>query len=230
MPHQISAPIKRFLDGFRRFQTNYYHPDNFRFEDLQHGQQPSTMVIGCADSRVDPAMLMGCEPGELFVVRNIANLVPPCEDHAHETHHSVSAALEYAVTSLEVERIIVLGHGCCGGIRALMDGITRQPEGGYLAKWLSIAEPVCDHVHQHYAVCDDATQRAIAERQSILISLDNLLTYPWIQQRFAAGSLELHGWYFDIRDGALHGCNLHTRQFMPLVCPLEHRDIEAGTA
>lgn len=129
MPHQISAAIKRFLDGFRRFQTNYYHPENFRFEDLQHGQQPSTMVIGCADSRVDPAMLMGCEPGELFVVRNIANLVPPCEDHAHETHHSVSAALEYAVTSLEVERIIVLGHGCCGGIRALMDGITRQPEG-----------------------------------------------------------------------------------------------------
>lgn len=216
--------LDRFLQGFRRFQENYFAPNEALFDELKYGQNPATMIISCADSRVDPMMLTGCEPGELFVVRNIANLVPPCEDPSHETHHSVSAALEYAVNVLGIERIIVLGHGCCGGIRALMDGITDNPgNGGFLAKWLSIAEPVRDYVHSHYAECDPAAQLAIAERQSILISLDNLMSYPWIRDRVAAHTLSLHGWYFDIRDGALHGYDLDTRQFMPLVCPIEKR-------
>ena len=204
MPHQISAAIKRFLDGFRRFQTNYYHPENFRFEDLQHGQQPSTMVIGCADSRVDPAMLMGCEPGELFVVRNIANLVPPCEDHAHETHHSVSAALEYAVTSLEVERIIVLGHGCCGGIRALMERDENLPrKNEFLDQWLDLALPAKLEVNQNLQAASEATRHRACEEASLVLALENLLTFPWIKQRVDAKELSIHGWYFHIKAGQL---------------------------
>ncbi len=214
--------IQRFLAGFRRFQENYFGQESELFDELKHGQSPSTLIIGCSDSRVDPVMLTGCEPGELFVVRNVANLVPPCEDQENNTHHSVSAALEFAVLSLKVERIIVLGHACCGGIQKLMESKNTKPA-GYLDKWLSIAAPVREHVLEHYQDCDAASQLAIAERSSILVSLDNLLTYPWLRERVEAGNLTLHGWYFDIRDGALHGYDLATRQFMPLVCPLERR-------
>ncbi len=218
----MPAAIERFLSGFRRFQENYFGEDSQLFRELKRGQHPATMVIGCSDSRVDPVTLTGCEPGELFVVRNVANLVPPCEDEEHHTHHSVSAALEFAVQSLKVERIIVLGHANCGGIRALMQDEGEQNR-GYLAKWLSIAAPVREHVREHYADCDPASQVAIAERASILVSLDNLLSYPWLRERVTAGQLTLTGWYFDINDGALHGFDLATRQFMPLVCPLDRR-------
>ena len=214
--------IERFLAGFRRFQENYFGQESELFDELKHGQSPSTLIIGCSDSRVDPVMLTGCEPGELFVVRNVANLVPPCEDQENNTHHSVSAALEFAVLSLKVQRIIVLGHACCGGIQKLMESQNTKPA-GYLDKWLSIAAPVREHVLEHYQGCDAASQLAIAERSSILVSLDNLMTYPWLKERVEAGKLSLHGWYFDIRDGALHGYDLATRQFMPLVCPLERR-------
>lgn len=211
--------IQDFLSGFRRFQQHYYLDNDTLYAGLKQGQRPSTLLIGCCDSRVDPLMLTGCEPGELFIVRNVANLVPPCEKDGH--HHGVSAALEYAVISLQVERIIVLGHASCGGIRALMEGITdRHEDGGFLATWLSIAEPARDYVLNRHADADVATQMALAERVSILVSLDNLLSFPWVKSRVEAGRLQLLGWYFDIQEGALYGFDAASQRFLPLVCPL----------
>lgn len=211
--------IEHFLSGFRRFQQHYYLDNDSLFTDLKRGQHPSTLLVGCCDSRVDPLMLTGCEPGELFIVRNVANLVPPCQEDSH--YHGVSAALEYAVISLQVERIIVLGHASCGGIRALMEGITdHQEDGGFLAKWLSIADPAREFVLVHHANDNVATQLAVAERVSILVSLDNLMSFPWVRNRVETGKLQLLGWYFDIQEGALYGFDAHSKRFTPLVCPL----------
>ena len=212
--------IEQFLYGFRRFQQHYYLDNDTLFANLKHGQHPSTLVVGCCDSRVDPLMLTGSEPGELFIVRNVANLVPPCEDDSH--YHGVSAALEFAVISLQVERIIVLGHAGCGGIRALMQGVTHEDQhGGFLAKWLSIAEPAREFVLARHADLVPAAQLAMAERMSILVSLDNLLSFPWVRNRVDAGKLQLLGWYFDIQEGALYGFDTTSRRFLPLVCPLD---------
>ncbi|MFO1235384.1 MAG: carbonic anhydrase, partial [Rivihabitans pingtungensis] len=127
----------------------------------------------------------------------------------------------YAVISLQVERIIVLGHASCGGIRALMEGITdHQEDGGFLAKWLSIADPAREFVLAHHANDNVATQLAVAERVSILVSLDNLMSFPWVRNRVETGKLQLLGWYFDIQEGALYGFDAHSKRFTPLVCPL----------
>lgn len=210
-------PIQDLVDGFRRFQAQYISAENALFDQLKDGQRPSTLVIGCSDSRVDPLMLLGGEPGDLFVVRNIANLVPPCEDPRHDSHHSVSAALEFSVLELNVKRIIVLGHGCCGGIRALMEHDEASHSQGFVGKWLSIAEPARDYVRRHYAHADHETQVAQAERASILVSLDNLLTFPWVAERVAQQQLALHGWYFDLRDGGLYCFDRQVGSFVPLV-------------
>ena len=212
--------IDRFLEGFRRFQQQYYREDSELFDTLKEGQRPTTLLVGCCDSRVDPLKLTGCEPGELFIVRNVANLVPPCEKGLH--HQGVSSALEYAVCVLAVERIIVLGHGGCGGIRALMQGVTHEqeePSGGFLAKWLTIADPAREFVQTECADLSPDEQLAMAERMSILVSLDNLLSFPWVRDRVAAGKLQILGWYFDIREGALYGFDARARRFVPLVCP-----------
>lgn len=159
--------IDRFLEGFRRFQQQYYREDSELFDTLKEGQRPTTLLVGCCDSRVDPLKLTGCEPGELFIVRNVANLVPPCEKGLH--HQGVSSALEYAVCVLAVERIIVLGHGGCGGIRALMQGVTHEqeePSGGFLAKWLTIADPAREFVQTECA--DLSPDEQLTDRKSVV--------------------------------------------------------------
>lgn len=136
--------IERFIAGFRAFQKNYFGPEGSQFDILKHGQNPSTMIIGCSDSRVDPAILTNCQPGDIFTVRNVANLVPPYEENG--VYHGVSAALEFAVCRLEVERIIVLGHSQCGGIGALMTGDCGAEGAGFIGRWMSIAAPAREQV------------------------------------------------------------------------------------
>ena len=207
--------IAPFIAGFKRFQQQYFDPQEQRFAALQQGQNPKVLVIGCSDSRVDPAILTGCAPGDLFVVRNVANLVPPCELDSH--HHGVSAALEYAVCHLEVERIIILGHSGCGGIGALMHGIPDGRPAEFIGPWVKIAQRAREQVLMELPDKEPATQSRACEQAAILVSLENLLTFPWISERVESGALILHGWYFDISLGQLYSYAPETAGFEPLV-------------
>ncbi len=193
--------LERFITGFRSFQKDYFGPEGAQFEPLKQGQSPRTMIIGCSDSRVDPAILTNCAPGDIFTVRNVANLVPPYEEDGGR--HGVSAALEFAVCHLGVEHIIVLGHSQCGGIRALMAGSCGCKGDGFISSWMSIAAPARQKVLAELPDKDATLQQRAAEQASILLSLENLHSFPWIDQRVKAGSLSLHGWYFDLHAGEL---------------------------
>ena len=191
--------IARFIAGFERFQEKYFGEERELFEQLSLGQSPKTLIVACADSRVDPALLTGAEPGEVFVVRNVANLVPPY--HAAGDLASVPAALEFAVLSLKVEHIIVLGHAQCGGIHALMQGHESGTE--FIGKWVSIAERARARVRAELPSKSPTLQDRACEQAGILVSLENLMSYPWIAERVQAGTVHLHGWYFDLAAGAL---------------------------
>lgn len=193
--------LERFIIGFRTFKDDYFGTDNSRFEPLKQGQSPKTMIIGCSDSRVDPAILTNCAPGDIFTVRNVANLVPPYEEDGGR--HGVSAALEFAVCHLGVEHIIVLGHSQCGGINALMAGSCGCKGDSFISNWMSIAAPAREKVLAELPGKDSKLQQRAAEQAAILLSLENLHSFPWIDQRVKAGTLSLHGWYFDLNAGEL---------------------------
>ncbi|KOF54135.1 MULTISPECIES: carbonic anhydrase [unclassified Achromobacter] len=211
--------IERFIDGFQRFQRQYYEAAPSLYRNLREGQQPGTLLIGCCDSRVDPAMLLGCDPGDIFTVRNVANLVPPPD--RDQGHHGVLAAIQFAVEQLRVSRIIVLGHAQCGGIRALM----ARPQGrsageDYLNRWMDIAEPARARVLRQMPDAPEAERRRACEQASILISLRNLQALPCVDRAAQAGGLTLHGWYFDLMSGALLAYSQRADAFLPMVCPL----------
>lgn len=200
----VSRPMKdieHFINGFRVFQKDYFGPDSDHFEPLKKGQNPSTMFIGCSDSRVDPAILTNSAPGDLFMVRNVANLVPPYQ--MDDALHGVSAALEFAVCHLEVEHLIIMGHSSCGGIKALMDGTCGCKGGGFISHWMSIAAPAKEQVMANLANKDPKLQQRATEQAAILLSMENLHTFPFIEERIRQGKLSLHGWYFDIEQGQL---------------------------
>lgn len=188
-----------FLNGYRRFRAEGWPARRALFERLaREGQRPGAVVIACSDSRVDPAMVFDAGPGEIFTIRNVANLVPPYEQDA--AHHGTSAALEFAVRVLETPNVIVLGHAMCGGIRALLDSSADGLPGDFLAGWLNIAAPARARV----LTCDDPGERQErCEQEAVKLSLDNLMSFPWIAERVADGRLALHGASFDIRTGVL---------------------------
>lgn len=204
--------IANFIAGFRRFQEKYFSEDRELFEQLRQGQRPKAAIIACADSRVDPALLMGAEPGDVFVVRNVANLVPPYEPGGGFA--SVPAALEFAVLSLAVEHVIVLGHAHCGGIHALMNGV--GPSGEFIGKWVGIAQRARERVLAELPDKPPTLQDRACEQAAILVSLENLMTYPWIAERVAAGVMHLHGWYFDITQGELLSYQAARHGFEPI--------------
>lgn len=206
--------IAKFLSGFKLFQRTYFCGDNELFSDLKEAQKPKALVIACSDSRVDPALLTGCEPGDMFVVRNVANLVPPYE--TSPGRHGVSAALEYAVKVLEVEHVIVLGHSCCGGIQALM-APDRENLGEFIAPWVKIAEPALHEVGEKLGEKDEPLRQRACEQASVLVSLENLLTFPWLWERVMQERVYLHGWYFDMQKGELLSYLPETGTFEPLV-------------
>jgi carbonic anhydrase len=210
------ADIATFLAGFERFQEKYFAEDDSVFSRLRQGQSPRALVISCCDSRADPGMLMGAGPGDIFVVRNVANLVPPYRNGAEMP--GIRADIEFAVKSLNVEQIIILGHSGCGGIRALMDGegVTAH-NFEFIGTWVSIAKPVRERVMQELAGESGAVQTKACEQGAIALSLGNLMSFPWIRERVEAGLLTLHGWYFDIDAGDLLGYSAETGAFAPLV-------------
>jgi carbonic anhydrase len=210
------ADIATFVAGFERFQEKYFAGDGSLFARLRQGQNPCALVISCCDSRADPGMLLGAGPGDIFVVRNVANLVPPYRNGAEMP--GIRADIEFAVKSLNVEHIIILGHSGCGGIRALMDGegATRH-EFEFIGTWVGIAQPARERVLRELAGESPAVQTRACEHGAIALSLENLMSFPWIRERVEAGSLELHGWYFDIDAGELLTYSAATSSFAPLV-------------
>jgi len=194
------ASTEKLLEGFKRFQQEYFGDDSRLYASMKEGQPAKTLMVACCDSRVDPAILTDCDPGDLFIVRNVANLVPPCENDGH--YHGTSAALEFAVNSLNVENIIVMGHANCGGIQALWqdDGSATSQ---FIQPWVSIAQPAKDKIKAQYNDHSPTEQLAACEQAAILVSLENLLSFPCIKERVERGTLSLHGWYFDVRAGNL---------------------------
>jgi carbonic anhydrase len=206
--------IPHFLSGFKRFQKTYFCPENAFYDELVHGQQPKVLTIACCDSRVDPAILMNCQPGDMFVVRNVANIVPPYE--AGAGLRGVCAALEYGVAYLGVEHIIVLGHSGCGGIKALM-APDHEKIGEFISPWVGIVEGALQRVEDDFFDEPASVKQRACEMASILISLENLLTFPWIKTKIEDQTLHLHGWYFDMGKGELLGYQPGTRNFELIV-------------
>jgi len=210
------ANIETFVEGFERFQEKYFAGDESVFSRLRQGQSPRSLVISCCDSRADPGMLMGAGPGDIFVVRNVGNMVPPYRNGAEMP--GIRADIEFAVKGLNVEHIIILGHSGCGGIRALMDGegVTRH-NFEFIGNWVSIAQPARERVLREFAGQPEAVQVRACEHGAIALSLENLMSFPWIRERVEAGTMRLHGWYFDIDAGQLLAYSPETGSFAPLV-------------
>ena len=208
------SSTEKLIAGFKRFRAHSFADDDARFHDLvQFGQTPSTLVVGCCDSRVDPALILDCAPGDLFVIRNVANLVPPAENQGH--YHGTSAALEFGVRNLAVQHIIVLGHAQCGGIHALLEGGVARDD-TFISEWMTIADAAREQIEREFAGAGSEVRHRACEQQAILVSLNNLMTFSWIRERVEQGSLALHGWYFDIERGELLGYNETARQFEAL--------------
>jgi carbonic anhydrase len=192
----------KLLDGYRRFRKDGWATQRARWSSLAEGQSPDTLVIACSDSRVDPAQVFDVSPGEIFVVRNVANLVPPFENDA--SRHGVSAAVEFAVTQIPVSEIVVLGHEFCGGCKASMtqafDG-AAPGAGGFIAHWVDMLDDARDSVVAHHGHGNEA-ERAL-EREAVKVSLANLRSFPFVAEAEAAGRLKLRGAWFGIREGEL---------------------------
>jgi carbonic anhydrase len=203
------------VDGYRRFRNREWQAERDRWSELAVGQSPKVMVIACSDSRVDPATIFDARPGEMFVVRNVGNLVPPFEPD--QNYHGVSAALEFAVTQLEVEELVVMGHGSCGGCAA---AFTRQfdhaahGQGHFIAHWVEMLSDAREKIRAAHSVLDREAFLAM-ELESVRLSLRNLISFPWVRERVASGRLTLHGAYFAIIDGVLHVLDEATGEFAP---------------
>lgn len=186
------------INGYRRFRDVRWPEAKAEYEALaEKGQKPHTLVIACSDSRADPALIFDAAPGELFTVRNVANLVPPYEPDGHL--HGVSAALEFGVKVLEVSRIVVMGHAHCGGVNAMIHGAPDSCK-DFVEPWVGMAAPVVGRLVR--SLPEDEVERA-AEEATVRLSLHNLRTFPWIAEREAAGKLALTGLHFGIADGEL---------------------------
>lgn len=195
--------ILKLVAGFRRFREKYYSGEEALYHRLSTvGQNPKTLIIGCSDSRVDPALISSSSPGELFVVRNVANLVPPFESPKSGLH-GVSAAIEFAVTGLKVENIVILGHRQCGGIRALVTGEHEKENSSFVGKWVAIAQDARERVLSRASDMDLDTQCRECEKEAIVTSLQNLKTFPFVADAMEKRGLNLFGIYFDLEQGQL---------------------------
>lgn len=201
--HSAEEALRRLTAGFDHFHTAYFETNHSLYDELvREGQSPRVMIIGCSDSRTDPALLTEAQPGDLFVVRNVAALVPPYgpDDRPKGT----SAAIEFGVRGLEVEHVIVLGHALCGGIRTLMEqgpGSARRFE--FLSTWVEIAAAARDDAAVAVTDAPPELRARMVEQAAVAISVGNLMGFPWIAERVAQGRLAVHGWYFDLARGEL---------------------------
>lgn len=190
------------IEGYYRFRGNEWLQERERWSELATGQAPKVMIIACSDSRVDPATIFGSRPGEVFVVRNVANLVPPFETGGN--YHGVSAAVEFAVTKLKVEEIVILGHGACGGVNAALTKSLAGAgvgQGHFVANWIGLLDEARDKVVAEHG--DGPEGQKALEQEGVRVSMKNLLTFPFVKEAVDAGKLAIHGAVFAIADGKL---------------------------
>ena len=205
------------IAGYRRFREVGWTPHRERWAALGEGQAPKTMVIACSDSRVDPSQIFDVDPGEIFVVSNVAALVPPFE--TKPGHHGVSAALEFAVQVLKVEEVMVMGHGLCGGCKAALTQSLQGTEpghGGFVADWISLLDDARKPVAESLGTEGREAERAM-ELAAVRVSLANLMTFPCVRSKVGSGKLRLRGAFFAISDGMLHILDETTGEFAPAI-------------
>lgn len=202
------------IQGYLRFRQNRYLEQQKLYETLAEGQSPKTMIIACADSRVDPATIFDARPGELFVIRNVANIVPPANQEG--AFHGTAAGIEFAATALGVEEIIIFGHASCGGIKACLHDHRQDhqtlSDSKYLGPWVQLADESISHVLADHHDDEEALQTA-AEHRSIIDSIERLKEYPFVAERIADRSLKLGGAWFSVRSGELHWLDTDSGQF-----------------
>lgn len=207
--------FNELIDGYRRFRAGSYVEQRQRYDTLaDKGQTPKVMIIACSDSRVDPTLIFDTGPGEAFIVRNVANLVPPYEDD--RGYHGASAAIEFAVTQLKVESVVVMGHAQCGGITASLTGKfagASHGEGGFIAHWMEMIEPARNEAAAVAANHPDIDAQELLELAAIRLSLQHLRSFPFVAEREAAGTLKLHGAHFGIGNGTLRVLDDDTGRF-----------------
>jgi carbonic anhydrase len=204
---------QQLREGYAAFRAGRLAAEQSRYRELaERGQSPRTMVIGCCDSRVAPETIFDVGPGELFVVRNVGNLIPPYSPDA--AHHGVSSALEYGAAVLKVQHIVVLGHARCGGVQAFADGAAA---GDFIGRWMSLLAPVAAAIGPRDRVADDYLRRL--ERASVIASLQNLRTFPFVETRCNDGTLSLHGAYFAVATGELSALDPASGRFVPVTPP-----------
>ncbi len=207
--------LEKLVAGFRQFRKRYYEDEPELFRQLiNKGQSPKALVIACCDSRVHPAQVMDTDPGDIFVVRNVANVVPPYQDDGKS--HGTSAAIEFAVKHLGVKHIIIFGHGQCGGVRSLMEGKHQDHKHGFIDAWMDIVAPAREKVIREHSDASFDDQCRACERAVIEISVNNLMTFPWIREMVARNCLYVHGWYFDIEQGILFERDNSGKGFSPV--------------
>lgn len=195
--------LDKLIAGFRQFRKRYYEDEPELYQQLVYkGQSPKALVIACCDSRVHPAQVMDTDPGDIFVVRNVANIVPPCQEDGKS--HGTSAAIEFAVKLLGVKHIIIFGHGQCGGVRSLMEGKHQGHKHGFIDSWMDIVAPAREKVLKEHRNATFDDQCKACEQAVIEISVNNLMTFPWISDMVSKNNLFVHGWYFDIEQGELY--------------------------
>lgn len=215
MAIQPSLELAGLIEGYRRFRETGWSERRERWAALRHGQEPRVLVIACADSRTDPALVFDADPGEIFVVRNIAAMVPPFE--TNPGHHGVSAALEFAVQVLKVREIVVMGHGMCGGCKAALTQElhgTEPGHGGFIADWISMLDEAREPIAAKLGTESREAERAM-EEAAVKVSLANLRTFPCVKELEDRGKLRLRGAFFAISDGVLHLLDEETGEFAP---------------
>ena len=204
--------VAELVAGYRTFLKDEYPRQAEIYRSLaDKGQSPRTMVVACCDSRADPSRIFAAKPGELFIVRNVANLVPPFEPLGE--YHGTSAAIEFAVTALEVRNIVVLGHARCGGVHGFIQGQGQPQTSSFIGKWISLLKPAWGEVVQNGGRLSEAEREHALELTSIRFSLDNLRTFPFVRERLDKGSIALHGGFFDIATGGLQAYDASTQSF-----------------
>lgn len=215
MAIQPSLELAGLIEGYRRFRATGWAERRERWAALREGQEPRVMVIACADSRTDPALVFDADPGEIFVVRNIAAMVPPFE--TTPGRHGVSAALEFAVQVLKVREIVIMGHGMCGGCRAALTQELHGAEpgqGGFIADWIALLDEARRPIAEKLGTEGREAERAM-EHAAVRVSLENLRTFPCVSELEAKGRLRLRGAFFAIADGVLHLLDEETGEFAP---------------
>ncbi len=211
-----SKEILKLVAGFRRFREKYFSGEDALYQRLlASGQSPKTLIIGCSDSRVDPAMISGASPGDIFVVRNVANLVPPFEGDEAKGLHGISASIEFAVMNLRVENIVILGHRQCGGIRALMSG-TSQKDSVFIGRWMEIIGSAREVVLKKHAALDFEKQCKECEMEAIKVSLNNLRSFPFVADAIRNRGLSVFGIYFDLEQGQLFELDNQSNEFVQI--------------